>query len=112
GDDLRDILLVDLLLEEAAIASRSRLGLRERRLELGDVPVAELRRRLEIGLALRALDLAVCGVEPLLHVADRIERALLALPLRGHPGGLLAQLGQLALDRLAAGLRRVVLLLR
>ena len=47
---------------------RARLGLRpSAALELGDVAVAQLRRRLEVGLALGALDLAVRVLEPLLR---------------------------------------------
>ena len=52
-----------------------------------------------LGLDARLLDL-------LLDLADAAERLLLLLPLRLHAGGLLLQLGELALDLVAALLRR------
>src|SRR5947208_3612181 len=81
-------------------------------LELRDLAVAQLGRALEVGLALGALGLAVRLLEALLDLASLRDGLLLALPHSLHGGRGLAQLGQLALDRLAAGGRRLVLLLR
>ena len=87
------------------------LGLRELALELGDLAVAQLGGALEVGLALGALGVAVRLLEALLELLDARDRVLLLLPARLHLGRLLAQVGEVALDRLAAGDRRVVLLL-
>jgi len=58
GDDLGDVLGVDLLLQVGGLALL-RLELLEPLLELGDLAVAQLGRALEVGLALGALGLAV-----------------------------------------------------
>jgi hypothetical protein len=91
---------------------------REPRLELGDLlleprdlAVAQLGGALEVRLALGALRLAVRLLEALLDRANRLDGLLLALPVRLHLVRLLAQVGQLALDRLAARRARLVLLL-
>src|SRR2546430_926070 len=110
-DDLGHVLRVDLLLEVRGLALVL-LQLGEALLELGDLAVAQLRRALEVGLALGALGLAVRLLEALLDLAGLRDGLLLALPYGLHGRRGLAQLGQLALDRLAAGLRRLVLLLR
>src|SRR5207244_703350 len=61
--------------------------------------------------ALGALGLSVGLLEPLLGLADRLDGVLLGLPLGLHPGRALAQLGQLAVDRVAARHGGLVLLL-
>ena len=79
--------------------------------ELGDLAVAQLGRALQIGVALGALGVAVRLLESLLRFADRGDRLLLGLPAGLHLAGALAQVRQLALDRLAARDRRIVTLL-
>src|SRR5439155_652651 len=71
----------------------------------------QLGRPLQIGLALGALGLGAGLLQALLDVAHLLDRVLLGLPLRLHRARALAQLGQLALDRLAARYRGLVLLL-
>ena len=110
-DDLGDVLGVDLLLQEGGLAVLLRLQLGEALLELGDLAVAQLGGALQVGVALGALDLAVRLLEALLDLAHGADRVLLGLPLGLHPRRALAQLGQLALDRLAALLGGLVLLL-
>ena len=117
-DDLGDVLGVDLLLGEvarrlAAPPARRLLGLGEALLELGDLAVAQLGGALEVALALGALELAV----RLRRAARATRRAPADLrPSRAAtaafmPAGSLAQVGELALDLLAALGRAVVLLL-
>ena len=77
-------------------------------LELGNLAVAQLGRALQVGLALGPLELGARLLEPLLEVADGADGLLLALPLGVHARRALAQLGELALDRVAAGDGRVV----
>src|SRR5919206_446308 len=60
----------------------------------------------------RPLELAAHLLEALLDARDLVDGVLLGLPLGLHRRRALAQLGELALDRLAPGDRRVVLLLR
>src|SRR4051794_265885 len=111
ADDLRDLLRVDLLgqvdgrLELVALA-RLRLG--ELALELRDLAVAQLARPLEVALARRALELAARLVEALAQPPVALGLLLLALPLGAHAGDLLVELGELALDLLAARRRGVV----
>ena len=83
-------------------ARLGRLALGELLLELRDLAVAQLGGALQVGLALGALGLARGLLELLLELRDRLDRVLLGLPLRLHRGRALAQLGELALDRLAA----------
>ena len=71
-------------------------------LQLRDLAVAQLRGTLEVGLALGALGVAVGLLQALLGRADGVDGLLLALPVSLHLVRLLAQVGQLALDRLAA----------
>ena len=78
------------------------LGLLELALQLGDLPVAQLRGELEVGLALGALELAVGLLEALLDGRDLVDLVLLGLPLGLHGRAALAQVAELALDRLAA----------
>src|SRR5439155_7513304 len=89
----------------------ARLVLAHAALELWDLAVTELGGPLQVGLALGALGLAVRLLEPLLGLADRLDGLLLGLPLGLHPGRALTQLGELAVDRLAACDGRLVLLL-
>ena len=114
GHDLRHVLVVDLLLEEGAVGLElleAGLLLLHEPLEFGDLAVAQLCGALEVGVALGALGLAMGALESLLGAADGVDRLLLALPVRLHLVRALAQVGQLALDRLAAGDAGVVLLL-
>src|SRR5205085_9518225 len=73
-------------------------GLGEPVLEVGDLAVAQLGRALVVDVALGALELPARLVEALAQPAVALGLLLLALPLGAHPRGLLAQLGQLALD--------------
>ena len=95
-----------------AVGSRG-LGLGELALELGDLAVAQLGGALQVGFALGALGLAVRLLEALLDLAGR-RRWRPSRPATAAfiAAALLAQLGELALDRLAALGGRVVLLLR
>src|SRR5215211_9000803 len=104
GHDLGHVLVVDLLLQEPASAVSSRLRLAEGLLELGYLAVAELRRALEVRLALGPLRLAMGLLELPLDVLDGRDRVLLALPLGLHRVRALAQIGEVALDRLSADL--------
>ena len=104
GHHLRHVLVVDLLLEEG----HARLGGGQLGLALGhlgldrrDIAVAQLRRALEIGLALGPLGIAVRLLEALLGRPDRLDGVLLSLPMGLHLARALAQVGQLALQRLA-----------
>ena len=80
-------------------------------LQLRDFAIAQRRRALQVGVALGALGLAVGLLEAGHCFLDRLDRPLLVLPAGLHLAGALAQLGELGLDRLAAGNRRLVLLL-
>jgi hypothetical protein len=100
-DDLGDLLGGHLLGEQRALLlDRLELLLlgRELLLDLHELAVADLRGALELALALRALQLRVELLAPLLELAHTRDRALLVLPARLHRVGLLAQLGDLALD--------------
>ena len=69
GHDLGHVLVVDLLLEEGLVGLDScqpRLGSTTSSSSFGDLAVAELRRALEVGVALGALGLAVRLLEALL----------------------------------------------
>ena len=113
-DDLGDVLVVDLLLEEARSLRRrsARLGVGERAARArGSRRSAARRRARGRRRARRARPrggparAAPCGSR------DRGDRLLLGLPLRPSSRRALAQLGQLALDRLAARDARLVGLL-
>src|SRR3954465_4637961 len=67
-------------------------------LELGDLAVAQLGGALVVELALGALELPAGLVEALAQLAVALGLLLLALPRGAHARGLLAKLGQLALD--------------
>ena len=99
GDDLGDVLLVDLFLEHA-LAVRLQLveaarGLVDLALELGDAAVADLGRLLEVGLA---LGLGPQRLELLLELADLVDGLLLVVPVGQHRVALLAQVGQLLVE--------------
>ncbi len=103
GDDLGDVVLVDLFLDH-----RLDLGLRallELALELGKLAVADLGDALQVSVPLGALGLHAQLVDLALDLADPVERLLLAGPPRGEPVAPLLCPGQLALDRLTALLR-------
>ena len=108
GHDLGDVLVVDLLLEEACVAdcdlAQLRLELLDRLLEAaGSRRSAARRARLQLAArARRARRRGAACSSSLLGLADRVDHVLLVLPVRLHRARLLAQVGQLALDRLAA----------
>ena len=88
------------------------LELREA-LELGDPAVADLGGLPEVAGARRLLGLGARLVDLLLDLPDRAERLLLLLPLGLHRRRALAELRELALERLAPlDGRRVLLLLQ
>ena len=101
---------VDLLLEEAGVAVGALLGLGQAPLQVGDLAVAQLGGPLEVGLALGLLGLAVRLLQALLDLLDALDGVLLRLPLRLHAAGALAQLGELAVQRLEARGRGLVAL--
>ena len=109
GDDLRDVLGVDDILEisgptHTVVACGVVLcfgGRRQLLLELGDRPVLELGRASEVGLALGALEVDLGLLEALLDLGHGTDRLLLALPLGVHPVRALALLGERALELLA-----------
>src|SRR5207253_10688279 len=92
GDDLGDVLLVDLLLEHATvpleIVEPARQGV-ELSLDDGDMAVPQLRRALEVALALGALRVELRLLYAFLAGLDREDRVLLCLPLLGPPAVLL-----------------------
>src|SRR5215211_8197702 len=115
GDDLRDVLLRDLVGEHRAAVpvklGEARLLVGDGPFELRNLPIAKLRRALEISVALGALGLMARLLEALLCLVDRLEGALLVTPARLHLARALAQLRELRLDRLATGNGDLVLLL-
>ena len=81
GDDLGDVLGVDLLLEHrTCLLESSRCGgrLLDATLQFGDAAVADLGGDGQVGLA---LDLRAQPLELLLQRADRVDRLLLLLPV-------------------------------
>ena len=88
-----------------------RFVLGELAFELGDLFVAQLGGALEVGLPLGALDLRARLLEALFQLGGALDRVLLLLPLRLHLGRALLELGELGLDRRAALLGGLVLLL-
>ena len=112
-DDLGDVLLGHLLGQQRAtlVELAHPLLLRgDDLLELGNVRVLELRRALEVPLALGPLVGAAGVVELGDRGLARVDRLLLGLPARLQLRSRLVELRELGLDRLAARLRRVVLL--
>ena len=115
GDDLGDVLLVDLLLEHLVLGLEvvEARGLHlDLGVELAHRAVAQLRGLLEVALALGLLRVHARLLEPLLQLADLGDGVLLVLPVRDHRVALLGERRELALDRLEAVLRRLVGLLR
>ena len=113
GDDLGDVLRVDLLLEQpdAALALEvieGGAGLLDLALELGDAPVADLGRLLEVGLA---LEIGAKALELLLEELDATDRLLLVRPAGEHRVALLGEVGELGVERLETVLARGVGLL-
>ena len=116
ADDLGDVLLGDLLVQHLPVA----LELLERRvvplelpLELDERAEPQLRRTLEVALALGAVERGAGLLDRLLAVADRLDQLLLVLPVRDHPRRPLPQVGEVALELVEALPRgRVGLLLQ
>ena len=102
--DLRDVVGLDLLLEELlhllqlgeALRQLLHLGLGARKLA-----VADLGGPVQVARARRAVGLEAQLVRALTQLLDLADHVLLGLPLRLHALALLAQLGQLGLDVLA-----------
>ena len=99
GDDLGDVVLVDLLLDHRLDSLRLALG--QLGLELRQLAVADLGDPLEVAGALGALGLHAQLVDPLRDLLDAVELLLLLRPARGELVAVLLRLGELALDRLA-----------
>ena len=91
-------------------SSRTRAAL-DLLLELAHRAVAQLRRLLEVALALGPLGVGARGLQLLLERADLGDRVLLVLPVRDLRVPLLGELGELGLDRREPPLRRLVGLL-
>ena len=95
GDDLGDVLLVDLLLEHRLVGLQL---VEPRRLRPRCRPRARASSRsgaaqpLELALALGPLGLRARGLEPLLDLADLGDRVLLVLPAGDHRVALLREL--------------------
>ena len=89
---------------------RTRL-LRDLALELAERAVTQLRRLLEVALALGLLGIGAGRLHALLQRADLGDGVLLVLPVRDHRVALLGQRGELLLDGVEALLRRLVGLL-
>ena len=101
GDDLRDVLGVDLLLEQGMVTAHlteSRLFGGEAALQLAELTIAELGCAREVRRALSPLRLVLDLLDPLLDVADPVHRPLLLLPALAQTAGLLLQVGQLLLQ--------------
>ena len=94
-----------------AVGGEGRLLLAEPFLELGDAAVLELGGPAVVGRPLGVLDLVLRGLQLGLGLAERRDGLLLLLPLALERAGALGQVGELALERLEAGLGGVVLLL-
>ncbi len=114
GDDLGHLVFGDLLAHQRSallLVARLRLGLVQRRLELGELAVLELGRPVEVVVALGDLDLPAHLLDLLAQAAHLVDRFALLLPLGAHGVRLPLQVGQLLAQRLEALLRRLVLLL-
>ena len=98
ADDLGDVFLVDFFLQHLLVTLKivERLGgLDDLTFDFGQLAVADLRRLLEIGLA---LEFETLGLQLLLQPADAVDRVLLALPVRLHPVDLLAQVREFLIE--------------
>src|SRR5207245_7030701 len=107
-NDLRDVFLRDLLAEHrAALLKRGEPGVLRRELafELGEPPVAELRRLLEVPLPLRFGRVLLDLLDRLLGLPDLLDHLLLGRPLRAQAARLFPLLCELALDLLQPFLR-------
>src|SRR6185312_52157 len=115
GDDLRDVVRVDFLLEELRRARFARahglIGILHLLLQFRDAPVGDLRGPAQITAALGLLGFQSRLFELLLQLAHLAQAFLLRLPLRLHGRGLLAEVRQFALECRTAFLRLRVLLL-
>ena len=114
GDDLGDLLAVDLFLHKRGAlgltTAERLLGRLQALLEIAQVAVLDARRALEVAAALRLLELDVLLLDLGLHALDGVELLLLNLPSRGHRAVLLVEVGELLLDRAEALLALGVLL--
>ena len=80
GDDGRDVLVGDLVIDHPLARGLFALRIDELALQRRDLGVQQPRRLLEVALALGPLGLHARGVELGLEVADAVERRALALP--------------------------------
>jgi hypothetical protein len=115
GHDLRDLLLGDLLLEQALAlgpqALEPLLGGLELALQLRGTAVAQLGGAGEVTVPLGRGGLLADLLELLLRGLQRADRLLLLLPPRAHPGVALPQVRELRLEVVEACPGRVGLLL-
>src|SRR5690606_17464584 len=114
-DDFGNVLRVDFLLQELALALQllqPRLGCGQLLLGLRDFAVLDLRGPREVRAPLRPLHLDLQLVDVLLQLADALDLRLLGLPARLHAAHALAQIRQLLVDALAPLDRALLLLLR
>ena len=106
-DDARDVVRIDLLLEQPprtfAVGGEGALALAEPFLELGDAAVPQLGGTTVVGRPLGDLDLVLRGLQLGLRLADRRDGLLLLLPLALQRARALGQVRELALERLEAG---------
>ncbi len=114
GDDLGDVLLVDLLLEHPLLLlqlGEPRLLFLDPALELGQLAVLQLGRLRVVAGALRQLDVQAHLLELLLQLAHVLDGFLLLLPVRLQPRLLFLEVGQLLLELGQPLARRLVLFL-
>src|SRR6185312_2931156 len=93
GDDIGDVAFGYFFNHQprAVLAIKLLLGAGALLFKLAQRAVAQPRRRLPVGGALRPLDLLTRLLLALLQRADGVDRALFALPLRPQPVTLLLQ---------------------
>ena len=114
GDDLGDVLLVDLFLQHLLVGLElvEALGLlHDLVVEVAHGAVAQCRRLLEVALTLGHLGLGARVLQLLLERADLADGVLLVLPVRDHRVAVLGQGRQLLVERGEPVLRRLVGLL-
>ena len=111
GDDAGDVVLGDGVVDQRVLPALRRPALRVRdfALQLRQILILQLRRRLVVVAALRVLQLEVQALALLLELAQLVDGLLLALEPRAHPAlrllevlHLLAQLLQAVLTELVA----------